>query len=141
MIRRMAMLCAILVLCMMLSSCVSKPKPGTTANAKFEIGESSVFTESEIRAAMDSVLTKFADFEGCDLTRLWYGEKRSDDFFYRNGGVNQIMLLSDFTTDSTHGYWNSNSGFKSDSAYTDWQWSLTRDNPESNWKVKDWGYG
>lgn len=141
MIRRTVALCAILLLCTMLSSCASKPNPGTTGNAKLEIGESSVFTESEIRTAMDCVLVKFQDFEGCNLTRLWYDEERSDDFFYHNSGVNQIMLLSDFTTDSTHGYWYSDSGFEPNSTYTDWQWSLTRDNPEGEWKVKDWGYG
>lgn len=141
MFRRFIALNAILMLCTFFSACASKPNPGITAKAKLEVGESSVFTDAEICSAMDCVLAKFLDFEGCELTRLWYDEECSETFFNHNGGTNQIMILSDFSTDSTHGYWFSDSGFEPDTAYTGWQWSLIRESPGEKWQVKDWGYG
>ena len=141
MLRRVAALCAVLALCAALSSCALLPNPGTTAGAKLEIGESSAYTESEIRSAMDCVLAKFPDFAGCDLTRLWYDEEWSDKYHNYDGSADKIMLLSDFTTDGSHGHWYNESGFEPDSTYRNWQWSLVRENPESAWEVKDWGYG
>jgi hypothetical protein len=137
-------LLSILMLCLPLSACKNA---GTTNNAEIDYGSSTVFSDTEIESAVDAVLAKFQDFEGCDLRRIWYDENRSNaeiESYLTSGrgkvnGVaqeNVIVLFSDFYVDSSGG----DGGFNPDSTYTDWTWVLIRDSENDAWKVDDWGY-
>lgn len=120
---------------------------GKTNNAVITIGKSTKFSKEEIQSAENCVIKKFKDFKGCELTRLWYDEKRSNSFaegYISDGkgsviGVkteNVIVLLSDFNVDSKGG----GGGFNPNSTYNYWNWILIRNSKTGNWKVEDWGY-
>ena len=91
-------------------------------------------------------MQKFADFQDCELLRLWYDENKSDyeiDGFKESGGdifrgigrENIIILFSDYHSDASAG-----KGFNQDYTYTDWMWILIRDSENDPWQLKDWGY-
>jgi len=136
-----------LALCLSLSACRN---PGIINNAEIDYGNSTSFSEAEIKSAMEVVFSKFRDFEGCDLIKLWYDEEKSDTIIKRdissdggntikNSGAepeNIIILFSDFYVDASGG----DGGFNPDSTYTDWIWILIRDSTNDNWKIVDWGY-
>jgi hypothetical protein len=115
--------------------------------AYHSIGPSDKFSEAEIRGAMDRAIAKFRDFEGCELTKLWYDEEKSNAQIksYMTGGHgsvngvskdNVIVLYSDFTVDSSGG----DGSLNPNSTYSDWMWILIRDSGKSEWRVDDWGY-
>ena len=133
----------IFILCASLAACKSA---GKTDGAEIDYGSSSKFSEAEIGSAVDAVLVKFKDFEGCELIKVRYDEERSDlqaenymeKGIGRHNGVereNVIVLLSDFKTSSKSG-----ASFNPDSTYTDWNWILIRNSSADDWVVSDWGY-
>lgn len=121
---------------------------GKTAAATVTIGESAHFTEEEIRAAADAVISKFREkFSGCELTDLWYDEAYAQartEGYMRHGrgsinGVaaeNVIVLLSNYTVDASGG----DGSLNPNSTYTDWNWIVIRDGKTEPWRVDDWGY-
>ena len=125
-------------LCMDFSACKNHIK------IDFNTGDSVKFSNGEIESAMDAVLKKFEDFEGCHLRRLWYDEDRSDreiqgywkfmDSIVQ--GENVIILFSDFYADSSAAA----GGFNQNFSYTDYMWILIREKKSDNWIVDDWGY-
>ena len=136
-----------LVVCLSLSACWNH---GTTNNAEIDYGSSVVFNEAEIKSAVDTVLRKFREFEGCDLIRIWYDEERSDRRIeqdissgggntIKNSGAepeNVIILFSDFYVDASGG----DGSFEPNSTYTNYNWILIRDSTNSRWRLVDWGY-
>lgn len=134
-------------LILLVFSLVSCKQAGKTDNVVVSIGESHKFSEIEIKNAVNCVKEKFKDFEGCNLTKLWYDEEKSNKFiegYMSNGrgsdnGVkaeNVIVLLSDFDVDSSGG----DGSLNPNSTYSDWNWILIRDSKTENWRVDDWGY-
>jgi hypothetical protein len=141
---RIIALALFLTLCVLLSACKSV---GQTKNAEIDYGHSVKFTETEVKAAIDTVLIKFRDFNGCDLKNIWYDEDKSNSEIesYMSTGSgsangskpkNVIILFSDFYVDSFGGDGSFNSNF----TYTDWIWTLIREHENDSWKVDDWGY-
>ncbi|HML37772.1 MAG TPA: M56 family metallopeptidase [Bacillota bacterium] len=127
----------------------------TTSNRKlsdilyngYTSSHSDKFSEEEIRDAMESVIAKFGSFKGCELTKLWYDEEKSNNQIksYMTGGRgsvngvsegNVIVVYSDFSVDSSGG----DGSLNPNSTYTDWCWILIRDSGKGEWKVDDWGY-
>lgn len=103
-----------------------------TSAANISIGNSVHFTESERQAAIDCALDKFnSNFENCTLTKLWY----DDEWSYVNN-ENMIILYSEFDTDSNA--WQG--GLNPNDHYIGWKWIIIRDDRDSPWKMKDWGY-
>jgi len=142
--KRALMIVLVFTLCLGLSSCV---KSKTTNNVKIDYGTSTVFSDSEIKSAVNTVIKKFKDFKGCDLQKLYYDEEKSNDVVqgYMSGGKgsingvkeeNVIVLFSDFRVDSSGG----DGSLNPNSTYTDWNWILIRDSKTSEWKVDGWGY-
>lgn len=123
----------ILIVLILLTGCSS---PGITNNVKIEVGTSERFTVTEIEAAAECVVAFFPEFEGCELLRLWYDEEWSDGPMENKGRTNRIVLLSDFYVDSS----GANGGFNPNETYINWNWILTRDANETDWKVSSWGY-
>ena len=132
------------VLCISLSACKSV---GQTNNADIDYGHSVKFNEAEIKSAVDAVLIKFKDFNGCDLKNIWYDESKSNiqiESYMSTGNGNEngsefknvIILFSDFYVDSSGG----DSSFNRDFTYTDFMWILIRKSENHSWKVDDWGY-
>ena len=142
-IRIITLLCIILVIAFF----VAFKQAGKTNNVAVNIEKSDKFSENEINNAVNCVKKKFKDFRGCNLTKLWYDEKKSNNFiegYLSNGkgsvnGVkveNVIVLLSNINVNSSGGI----GGFNPNSTYSDWNWILIRDSKTGNWKVDDWGY-
>ncbi|MDR2546091.1 MAG: DUF4829 domain-containing protein [Lachnospiraceae bacterium] len=139
---------AVTLLALMLSLSISAcGNAGTTGNAEIDYGSSTSFSESEIKAAVETVLRKFKAFSGCDLLRLWYDEDRSSSQVegYLTWGLgsvdgdereNIIILSSDFYVDSSGG----DGSFNRNYTYSDWNWILVRKSPNHKWVVVDWGY-
>ncbi|MPW27171.1 DUF4829 domain-containing protein [Alkalibaculum sp. M08DMB] len=138
-----ASICIILVV-FSLAAC---KQVGKTNNVEVNTGKSNKFSQEEINDAINCVKKKFKGFEGCNLTKLWYDEEKSNDFiegYLENGkgsvnGVkaeNVIVLSSEFDVDSSGG----DGGFNPNSTYSNWNWILIRESKTSDWKVNDWGY-
>jgi len=125
-------------LCFSFSSCsllkeMTAP-PGNTDQVKTTIGDSLEFSEAEITSAINVVLKKFVDFEGCTMTDIWYDEGWSKEYGYSflsdildryeldaSDTVEIIVLRSNFDTDSSQG---GHTGFESNATYTAWNWIL-----------------
>ena len=88
---------------------------------------------------------KLATFEEeCELIDMWYDKEKSDRVIdsyikYGKGSVNEvkreniIVIMSDLKTGENT--WS----FEPHTIYTDWNWILVRDNPDSEWVVDDYG--
>ncbi len=136
-----------LCLILMIFSLVACKQAGKTNKVVISTSESAKFSKMEVNAAINCVKKKFKDFEGCNLTKLWYDEERSNSIiegYLSNGkgsvnnvkAENVIVLLSNFDVDSSGG----DGGFNPNSAYSNWNWILIRDSKTDNWRVDDWGY-
>ena len=126
----------IMAFCVLLSSCTQYAS--NVSGAKISIGESKIFSKSEIESAIDKVKIKFGkSFTVCKLTDLWYDENSPLVSYEINTGEGlEIRLLSNFTT---NGY-GPNDGFSANSTYTKFMWILVRESTSDDWTVKDWGY-
>ncbi|MBQ4333187.1 MAG: hypothetical protein IJC33_05370 [Clostridia bacterium] len=101
---------------------------------------SEIYTEEEIRQAIDVVLQDFKrDFEGCTLLEIGYaGDDRQDgwqEFAQRHGADQVIVLLSEFYVDDS----GRSQGLNPHSTYTGWNWILVR-NKGGQWRHVDHGY-
>jgi hypothetical protein len=143
--KKLLSLVCFVILCFTLTSCASNI--GKTTNAVISFGKSSKFSKAELQSAVDCVTSKFKDFNGCTLTKLWYDEKKSNHMAKEymtigKGSVNKIkkgnvlVLLSNFNVDST----GAKNGFNPNSKYTGWNWILIRNKNKGAWRVEDWGY-
>lgn len=143
----LSFLCLFSVMFSMMFSLVACKQVGKTNHVAVNIEKSDKFSEEEINDAINCVKKKFKDFDGCNLTKLWYDEEKSNRFiggYLENGkgSVNGakaedvIVLLSDFEVDSSGG----DGSLNPNSTYTGWNWILIRDSKTGNWKVDDWGY-
>ena len=131
--KRLFVIIGLVILCVALAACV---KQGNTDNVEIDIGCSEKFSADEINTAMDAVIHKFKDFQGCKLTKLWYDESHSNSWIEEYTLGTAIVLLSEFDVDNKGGDGSFNPNF----TYKKWSWILTRENESSNWQVKDWGY-
>jgi hypothetical protein len=120
---------------------------GKTNNVVVSFEKSNKFSQQEINDAISCVKKKFKDFEGSNLTKLWYDEEKSNKFiedYLKNGkgsvnGVkaeNVIVFLSNFDVDSS----GADSGLNPNSTYSDWNWILIRDSKTGDWRADDGGY-
>ncbi|RSD28636.1 DUF4829 domain-containing protein [Mesobacillus subterraneus] len=120
---------------------------GKAHGAEVSIGKSTKFSEEEINDAVSRVKLKFLEFNGCNLTKIWYSEDKSNELAedyikYGRGsetGVkaeNVMVLLSNFDVDSSGG----DGSFEPNSTQTDWKWILVRDHKLDRWKLDGWGY-
>lgn len=112
---------------------------GRTDQAKLVFGSSERFTAEEVHAACAEVTKAFKSYTACELLELRYEEEKSDAEIASSNDAdaeNMIVLFSDFYVPK-HGAENS---LDPDSTYEDWKWYLVREDAESAWKVKSWGY-
>ena len=101
--------------------------------------ESDIYTQEDIQQAVDIVTDYFnKEFEGCDLTALWYdevfSEKQADDWTRQYEAEEAIVLLSSFDVDASGG----DGSFNPNSTYDNWMWILVRTG--GDWELMTWGY-
>ena len=138
----------IICLCFILSifSLVGCNKGKVSNDIKIEVSESTKFSKEEIDNAIKCVKDNFS-FEGSTLTKIWYDEEKSNHWVdayleygrgLENGAKaeNVIVLLSDFDVDGS----GDNPVLEPNTTYTDYQWTLIRDNKAGNWKIDGSGY-
>ena len=109
---------------------------GKADNVRLVMGESSLYGEREIEAAMEVVCRFFErEFDGCELTELAYDEKLTlrDS---QNGAEEVITLLASFETGPSGG----DGSLSPNNTYTRYQWTLAH-TALGGWELKDWGYG
>ena len=131
--KRLLVIIVLIVLCAILTACSNR---GNTENVVTDIGSSEKFSDNEINTAMECVIKKFKDFEGCELTKLWYDEDHSDSWIEEYAPGSAIVLLSEFEVKEKGG----DGSLNPNSTYENWSWILTRESETSSWQVKDWGY-
>ena len=112
---------------------------GNTDVVEMVVGESELYSEEEIRDAMDLVLKQFGKgFGGCVMLKLWYDEeaslKEADDLAEQYGGEEAIVLYSHYWVDGS----GRSPSLNPNSLYRNWGWILIRNG--GKWEVKDWGY-
>ena len=102
---------------------------GIPFTAEKIIGDSEIYSERDIEAAMDVVFRKFCTFEFSVLTELEYDEEFSDNMLEYNTEVYKadeaIVLRSKFI-DLRKGT-------------LEWNWTLVRARG-GEWELKTWGY-
>ena len=113
---------------------------GNTSECERIVGESTVYTEKELNAAMDVVEQQFRqNFAGCYLIRLTYDEALSDlycaDWAVQYDADQPIVLTSVFDVGPSGG----DGSLNPNSTYSNWQWILTR-NDQEDWVLQTWGY-
>ena len=131
------LICLFLPLCLLLTGCGG----GDASQVQLSTGESALFTEGEIEAAMEVAMNYFRkEFDGCTMTKIEYIESKSQpaalEWAQQYGAEEAIVLYSSFDVDASGG----NGSLNPNSTYTNWQWILTRDEGE-NWVLRTWGYG
>ena len=128
------------ILAMIISIVLSGCRNGDVSNVETIIGPSAVYTQAELEAAVEVVITHFQkNFEGCTLTQIVYEEALSDRS--ARGWAEQyeadqaIVLLSAFDVDSSGG----DGSLNPNSTYKGWNWILVRDTG-GRWRHVDHGY-
>lgn len=103
------------------------------------VGDSLVYTEEEVRDAMDVTEEYFRKyFVGCKLLELTYDAKwrLQEEEWAESYGVDQVIVL----TSSFYVKPNGGDGsLNQDDTYTGWQWILAR-NGDGKWEHRDHGY-
>lgn len=125
----------ICVLALLLCAC------GKVSDAERIIPPSELYTEKEIRSAMNVVTGYFfREYDGCTLTEIRYDEevsaKAGADWAKQYDADQAIVLLSSFEVDDSGG----DGSLEPGGSYKNWQWLLVRDS-WGKWKLKTWGYG
>lgn len=115
------------------------------AKPEIKIGQSKIFSESEIESAVNTVLkekSKNSDSGIEKFITMTYDEKKSENLVdefkvtYKTDEKNLIILFSSFKTKSDAAA----QGFNENDTYDDFMWILTRQNEKANWKIVDCGY-
>ncbi len=123
----------LLIICFYFGFILVACNSGKVNYAEVTIEHSDKFSETEIAEAIHLVKAKFKDFRGCNLTKLWYDEEKSNEYA---ASKDTLVLLSSFETGKSAVA----QGFNPNSNYDNWMWILTRENESENWEIIDWGY-
>ncbi|MBQ5782868.1 MAG: hypothetical protein IIV99_05740 [Oscillospiraceae bacterium] len=123
-----------LVFALSLVGCV-----GRTNNVEIiEWAPSEMYTDDEIKAAIDTVCTDFRHWKDCTLDTITYaGDDVSAahiDWATRNGCDESLVLVSSFTTGS-----NPEQSLEKNETYDNYKWILVR-KEGTDWSHVDHGY-
>lgn len=105
-------------------------------------GESDVYTQAEINAAMDVAVSFFrANFGGCKLLEIAYIEEESlpesTGWAKQYAAKQAIVLHSSFEVLAENAW---KEGLQPGKVYKNWKWILVR-STSGAWQLKTWGYG
>ena len=113
---------------------------GNVKNVVIHEVSSDIYSQEEISAATQTVLSEFArSWSGCTLTEIGYaGDEavsRHQDYLSRYNASDVIVLLSTFNVDGSGG----DGSLEPNSTYKNWSWVLVRPGGGS-WQLVDQGY-
>ena len=98
--------------------------------------ESDIYTQEEIDECIDIIMRDFEnDWDGCELTIIYYAGDSISSTESEERGVSTIVLRSCFNT----GRLPNDSSLNENSTYEDWYWILTR-KAGGVWRHVDHGY-
>ena len=111
---------------------------GNIRKAERIIGESTLYTQQEIEAAMDVAVQQFKrNFDGCTLLRIAYDEaltlKEREYQIEKFGKDHIIVLVSDFYVGN-----HAEPTFSPNQTYQNWKWILEK--TILGWKLIGSGY-
>lgn len=125
---------ALLLCALFLTGCAG----GDISRVDRVVGESEVYSELEIKRAMNRVIGFFAaEFEGCTLTELRYDEEEVGERqrqWAEDDGSEAIILFATFDVDASGG----DGSLEPNRTYTRYKWLLTK--TMFGWEIRDWGY-
>ena len=117
-------------------------KGGNISQVTQTIENSSIYTEQDIKNAMNVVTAYFKnaeDFQYCTLTELCYNEtissNTSEVLAEQYEAEEGIILISSFDV----GAENKHSGLEANRTYNNFKWILVRSNGRA-WTLETWGY-
>ena len=127
-------ICMMLFVVLLLTACSA----GEVKGVNITVGQSEIYSERQIRSAMDKVCGHFEkNFDDCVLTDLWYDEavsqKEADKRAEQYDAEEAIILLSNFNTGS-----GADASLNPNDTYQKWSWILVR--RWYGWELVDWGY-
>lgn len=134
----------LLVMCICgMSGC----EKGSVSDVKIDYGNSSIYSEEDMSAAVETIKDEFSTWKGCELQSISYSsddECNPENIAWLNELAKAEHLSEEFTqcimfeTDF-HSPENGDGALNPDADYKDYQWWLARtDNGE--WKLLSWGY-
>lgn len=112
-------------------------------NVKIDFGQSELYSQQDMNAAIKVILNKFKTWNGCTLYTITYtnDERSKENVSY----CNRLKHNANFTEaivfeSSFHTPKNGNNGFNPDEDYEGWSWFLAREG-NGSWELLTWGYG
>lgn len=121
----------------------NEEKTYKTNDVKYKIVESKIFTEEEIKSAMDTVKDNFS-FPYTSLKEISYDDKKSTkmakDYFeykkYKYSEKNTMVLYSTFDVDKN----SKNPVLNVGTTYEGFMWNMYRKDKNSKWEIVGFGY-
>ena len=142
--KRRLLLTGFLLLMISVTACQkSQPELLPSTAATIEYGDSELYSQVDMDAAIAQIRAEFDTWEGCELHSIRYtGDEHNnaDNIKWMNelseGKIftQCIEFESDFHSPKNGGAW------EADAEYTNWQWWLSRTDG-GDWKLLTWGYG
>ena len=126
-----------------LTGCGSAKAP----EVKIDYGESAIYSQEEMDAAIRLIQEEFSTWEGCELHSIAYSsddECSAENLSWMNDLEEANDAKETFTqcimfTSEFHSPKKGGGAWTPDQEYTDWQWWLAR--PDGGqWKLMTWGY-
>lgn len=112
-----------------------------------DLGDSELYTEDELNAAVEKIRTQFEEFEGCELFDIRYAGdeanneenlKWMNDLAPGKGFEPNFTQVAEFLSDF-HSPVEETGAWQADTDYLDWQWWLARSG-DGDWEILTWGY-
>ncbi|MBP3705446.1 MAG: hypothetical protein J6I98_07935 [Clostridia bacterium] len=126
-------LAAVLALVLLITGC-----GGRVNGVNRIIGDSELYSETEIESAMSVVIRKFrSDFDGCTLLELSYDEEKTakeQERHMEKGETDKVMVLS-----SKFYVAEGDGSLSPGTTYEGWTWELTRSG-FGGWKLTNYGF-
>ncbi len=112
-----------------------------------DMGESEIYTEDDLNAAVEAIKAQFEEFEGCELFSIRYAgdeanteenNKWMNELAPGKGKEGNYTQVAEFLSDF-HSPVEAAGAWEADTDYSDWQWWLAR-SEGGDWDILTWGY-
>lgn len=120
----------------------------TTSDVKIDYGNSSVYSQEDMDAAVRRIEEEFGTWDGCELHSITYSSDEVCNTSDNIAWMNELEAANDaeetFTqcimfTSEFHSPKEGGGAWEADKEYTAWQWWLGRSDG-GEWKLMTWGY-
>ena len=121
---------------------------GKTSDAAIDYGNSDIYSQEDMDAAIQLIKKEFSTWKGCELHSISYSSDDECNNEENIAWMNELEEANDaketFTqcimfTSSFHSPKKGGGAWNADEEYTDWQWWLARSDG-GQWKLMTWGY-